>query len=77
MSRPRSQAPSRRSAPYCRPVALLGMRPAFEDQGHELGAIRADRRGVAADALDRPLGVAPVRTWHVLGDRRVPAASGP
>jgi hypothetical protein len=57
------------------PVALFGVRPAFEDQGHELGGTRADRRGVVVDALDRPLGIAPVCSRHMLGDRRVPAAS--
>ena len=55
-------------------VALLGMRPALQDQRGEHGGARADRRRVALDPLDRPVGITPVRARHVLGDRRVPAA---
>ncbi len=32
----------------------------------------ADRRGLAQQPGRRPLGVAAMRAWHVLGDRRVP-----
>src|SRR5258708_5428623 len=49
-------------------VALLGVRPAFQDQRGELGGARADRRRVDGDALDRPFGVPPVPAPHVLGD---------
>jgi hypothetical protein len=48
------------------------MRPAFKDERDELGGARADRRGVGANTLDRPLGLTPVRARRVLGDRRVP-----
>src|SRR5260370_14088621 len=87
----RWQAASSRSVPSCRArrrmpiqaqdadasaVALLGMRPALQDQRGQLGGARADRRGIDADALDRPFGIAPVRARHVLGDCRVSAAAG-
>ena len=85
MSRPRSQAASSRAAPYCRrqaqdaeagPIALLGVRPALQDQLGKLGGARTDRCRLAADPLDRPLGVAPVGTRHMFGERRMPAAPG-
>ena len=84
MSRPRSQAASSRVGAVmarqaqdadARPVALLGMRPALQDQRRHFGGARADRRGVGADALDRPVGITPVRARHVFGDRRVAAAA--
>ena len=57
-------------------VALLGVRPALQDQGGELGGARADCRRLTTDPLDRPLGIAPMGTRHVLGDGRVPPAPG-
>jgi hypothetical protein len=59
-----------------RTVALLGMRPALEDQCGELGGARANRRRLTADPLDRPFGVTPVGARHVLGDCRMSTASG-
>src|SRR6516164_1505059 len=57
-------------------VALLGMWPALQDQRGELGGARANRRRLTADPLDRPFGVTPVGTRHVLGDCRMPTATG-
>ena len=56
-------------------VSLLGVRPALQDQRDQLGGVRPDCRRIGADALDRPLGVAPVRARHVLGDCRVAATA--
>src|SRR3954469_18634541 len=56
-------------------VSLLRMWPALQDQRNELGGVRTDCRRVGADALDRPLGIAPVGAWHVLGDCRVAATA--
>src|SRR6516165_1711312 len=41
-------------------VALLGMRPAFEDLLAERSRGRADLASVFPNALDRPAGIAPV-----------------
>src|SRR6266478_2463939 len=57
-------------------VALLGMGPALQDQLGELGGAWTDYRRFTADPLDGPLGIAPVRTRHVFGDRGVPATTG-
>ena len=57
-------------------VALFGMWPALQDQRGELGSARANRRRLTADPLDRPFGITPVRTRHVLGDCRMPTATG-
>src|SRR6516165_7076568 len=40
--------------------------------------LRGDRRRIAADALDRPVGIPPMARRHVLGHRGVPmVAAGP
>src|SRR5438309_1335237 len=58
--------------------ALFGMRPALQDQLAERGGGRADRSGLAANALDRPVSVPPMARRHVLGDCGVPmVAAGP
>src|SRR5205823_2579864 len=57
-------------------VALFRMWPALQDQRGELGSARANRRRLTADPLDRPFGVTPVRARHVLGDCRMPTATG-
>jgi len=57
-------------------VALFGVRPALQDQLGKLGGAGTDRRRFAADPLDRPLGVAAMRTRHMFGERRMPAAAG-
>ena len=57
-------------------VALFGVRPALQDQLGKLGGAVLDRRRFAADPLDRPLGVAAMRTRHMFGERRMPAAAG-
>ena len=58
--------------------ALFGMRPALQDQLAQRGRSWADRSGLAADALDRPVGVTPMARRHVLGHSGVPmVAAGP
>src|SRR5207244_10399059 len=57
-------------------LALLGMGPALQDQLGELGGAWTDRRRLTTDPLDGPLGIAPMRTRHVFGDRGVPATTG-
>jgi hypothetical protein len=58
--------------------ALFGMRSALQDQLAERGSSGADRSGLAANALDRPVGVTSMALWHVLGHRGVPmVAAGP
>ena len=52
--------------------ALLGVGPALQDQLAERGGCWADRSGLAANALDRPVGVPPMARWHVLGHCGVP-----
>ena len=54
--------------------ALLGMRPAAQNDIDESRRRGANRLSFFADALDRPLGMAPVRSRHVLGQRRMPPA---
>jgi hypothetical protein len=58
-----------------RPVALFGMRPALQNQRCQFGGARPDRRRVGADALDRPVGIMPVRALHMLADCRVAATA--
>jgi hypothetical protein len=48
------------------------MRPALQDQLAQRGSSWADRRGLAANALDRPVGVSPMARRHVLGHGGVP-----
>ena len=50
-----------------RAEALLGMRPRAQDDVDQGGGVGADLAGLAADALMRPVAVAPMRTRHVLG----------
>src|SRR3954452_10281668 len=52
--------------------ALFGMRPALQDQLAQRGSSWADRSGLAANALDRPVGIASVARRHMLGHRGVP-----
>src|SRR2546423_12724892 len=52
--------------------ALFGMRPALQDQLAQRRGGRADRSGLAANALDRPVSVTPMARRHVLGDCGVP-----
>src|SRR5246500_5756063 len=53
------------------PEALLRVGPALQDQLAERGRSWADRGGLAANALDGPVGVSPMARRHVLGDRGV------
>src|SRR5580700_4100607 len=57
------------------PEALLRVGPALQDQLAECGGSWADRSGLAANALDRPVGIAPMARRHVLGDRGVPVVA--
>src|SRR5580704_3142873 len=60
------------------PEALLRVGPMLQDQLAERGGSGADRSGLAANALDRPVGVPPVARRHVLGHRGVTmVAAGP
>jgi hypothetical protein len=74
----RVAAASRRLAPNGRTTAeagaeaLLGVGPALQDQLAERGGGCADRSGLAANALDHPVGVPPMARRHVLGDGGVP-----
>ena len=52
--------------------ALFGVWPALQDQLAQRGRGGTDRGGLVANALDRPIGVAPVAGWHVIGDGGVP-----
>src|SRR6202049_2370660 len=54
------------------PEALLRVGPALQDQLAERGGSGADRRALAANALDGPVGVAPMARRHVLGHGGVP-----
>src|ERR1700731_719790 len=54
------------------PEALLRVGPALQDQLAERGGSWADRSGLAANALDGPVGVPPMARRHVLGDGGVP-----
>ena len=55
--------------------ALLWVGPALEDQLAQRGGGGADRTGLAANALDRPIGVSPMARRHVFGDRGVPVVA--
>jgi hypothetical protein len=48
------------------------VRPRAQDDIDKRGGVGADRGGLAADALMRPVAIAPMRTRHVLGDGRRP-----
>src|SRR6185437_15731051 len=52
--------------------ALFWMRPALQDQLAQRRRGGADRTGFAANALDGPVGVAPMARRHVIGDGGVP-----
>ena len=52
--------------------ALLGMRPRAQDDVDQGGGVVADRGGLAADPLMRPVAIAPVRARHVLRHRGRP-----
>ena len=54
--------------------ALLGMRLGLHDRLHKGDGRGADLGGFPHHPGRRPLGVAPVRARHVLGNRRVPTA---
>src|SRR6201997_3891107 len=54
------------------PDPLLRVGPALQDQLAERGGSWADRSGLAANALDGPVGVPPMARRHVLGDGGVP-----
>src|SRR5215468_7530293 len=54
--------------------ALLGMRPAAQDDLDQGGGVGADGSGLTQHALMGPAGMTAVRRWHVLGQRGVPAA---
>src|SRR5437764_14227045 len=56
--------------------ALFGMRPALQDQLAQGGSSGADRSGLAANALDRPVGVTPMARPQVRGHRGVPMGAG-
>src|ERR1700749_1853292 len=51
---------------------LLRVGPALQDQPAERGGGGADRSGLAANALDGPVGVPPMARRHVLGHSGVP-----
>jgi len=55
--------------------ALFGMRPALQDQLAKGGSGRANRSGLAANALDGPVGIAPMARRHVLGHGGVPTVA--
>ena len=52
--------------------ALFGVRPALQDQLAQRGRGRTDRSRLAANALNGPVGIAPVARRHVIGDGGVP-----
>ena len=52
--------------------ALLGVRPALQDQLAQGCGGGADRGGFLADALDGPVGIAPMAGRHVIGHSGVP-----
>jgi hypothetical protein len=57
---------------------LLRVGPALQDQLAQRGSSWADRSGLAANALDRPVSVTPMARRHVLGHGGVPmVAAGP
>ena len=58
---------------------MFRMRPALQDQIAKGSGGRTDRSGGAANALNSPIGVAPVARRHVLGKGGVPvvAAAAP
>src|SRR6476659_3927022 len=57
------------------PEALLRVGPALQDQFAERGGRWTDRSGLAANALDGPVGVPPMARRHVLGDCGVPVVT--
>jgi hypothetical protein len=73
--RARRSSSSQELEPPGNPVrfkALLGVRPALQDQLAQSGRGRADRGGLLANAPDRPVGVAAVARRHVCGHGGVP-----
>src|SRR4051794_32427513 len=52
--------------------ALFGVRPTLQDQLAQGRRGRADRGGFMANALDRPIGIAPVARRHVVGNGGMP-----
>ena len=58
------------------PIALLGVWPALQDQLGQLGGAGTNRCRIDTNALERPLGISPMGTGHVLGNGCMPAASG-
>src|SRR5215813_9365595 len=54
--------------------ALLGVRPLAHDDVDQRRGAGTDRGGLPLDALERPIGEAPVAGGHVLGKRTVLAA---
>src|SRR5258708_6598813 len=55
-----------------RAEALFWVRSALQDQLAQGGRRWTDGSGLAANALDGPIGVSPVARWHVLGHGGVP-----
>jgi hypothetical protein len=55
--------------------AVLRVGPALEDQLAQRGGCWADRIGLVANALDRPIGVSPMARRHVFGGRGVPVVA--
>ena len=58
------------------PIALLGVWPALQDQLGQLGGAGTNRCRIETNALERPLGISPMGTGHVLGNGCMPAATG-
>ena len=74
----RRRRPTSRTMPRQARKPLFGVRSVLQDQLAQRRRRRPDPGGVAPDALDRPVGVAPMARRHVIAHRRVPAvAAGP
>src|SRR5689334_3788921 len=56
--------------------ALLGVSLLAQDDLDECDGVRADFGGLALDASNSPVGIAPMARGHVLGQGRVPAVRG-
>jgi multidrug efflux pump subunit AcrA (membrane-fusion protein) len=56
--------------------ALFWMGPAFEDEFTQRSGRRPDAHRFLADAIDGPVGIAPVTGWHVFRDGRVLKRAG-
>ncbi len=70
-------APPETHDPQAGAVALLGMRPAAQDLGHQPARGRSGLAGPADQPRGRPLRVRPVRARHVLGLGRRPTIVAP